>query len=298
MTLSTVVFQNLKTPLAVVVVGQDDDCHFNMANNAFSRLVGCSRDVLDGLPPDRLFAEWDRSTLMSPVRHETSLLRHLAGDDPVRLLLSYEALAGTDEEAFLLTAEDISAKTWIDRLSESRKVLISGIMNDKFIVERYYKYYPAPVFDNLSFPLEGLLNEYFQDDERERIFAVLKETVQHRATNHIVVHTKELADSAQLKLHITYHPFYQGDGSLKNIAFIVSDMESVTESATKTVDPSVNLKVLMARNYMSAQQLSSETGISMQTISKLRNGKINRPQRQTALLIAKALKVSPQDIWP
>ena len=52
--LTTAVFQNLKTPLAVVVVDKHDDCHFNLANNAFSRLVGFPRDVLEGLPPNRL----------------------------------------------------------------------------------------------------------------------------------------------------------------------------------------------------------------------------------------------------
>ncbi|WP_225446533.1 helix-turn-helix domain-containing protein [Paenibacillus rhizovicinus] len=296
--LSTVVFQNLKTPLAVVVVDHDDDCHFNVANKAFSRLVGCSGDVLEGLPPERLFSEWDRSRMLSLAQHETCLLQHLAGDDPLRLLLTCEALTETEQNAFLLTAEDISAKSWIDGMRESQKVLLGGILNDKFIVERFFKYYPTPVFDNHRFPESELLNEYLDDDERERLLTVLKQTAQQRQKHHIVVRTKEFTDSAQLDLHIAYHPFYHMDGGLKNIAFIVSDIRSIAPDASDTVDSSVTLKVLMARNYMSAQQLSAVTGISMQTISKLRNGKINKPQRQTALLIAQALKVSPQVIWP
>ena len=78
----------------------------------------------------------------------------------------------------------------------------------------------------------------------------------------------------QLELQITYRPFFHGDGSLKNIAFIVTDIQSIAENRSTAVDPSVTLKVLMARKYMSAQELSSATGISLQTISKLRNGKI------------------------
>ncbi|MBM7568976.1 helix-turn-helix domain-containing protein [Paenibacillus sacheonensis] len=297
MTLSTVVFQNLKTPLAVVVVGQDDDCRFNLANKAFSRLVGFSGDMLEGLPPDRLFSEWDRSTLLSLHQHETSLLKHLAGDDPLRLRLTCEALGDAGDAAFLLTVEDISAKCWIDRMSETREVLISGILNDRFIIERYFKYYPAPVFDPL-FPVEAFINDYVQEDERERIFSRLRQTVQNRSTDQIVVRTKDLTGTGQLEVHVTYRPFYHGDGSLKNIAFVVSHIQPAVGPGSAPVDSSVTLKVLMARRYMSAQQLSSETGISMQTISKLRNGKINRPQRQTALLIANALQVSPQDIWP
>ncbi|MBO7748095.1 helix-turn-helix transcriptional regulator [Paenibacillus sp. MWE-103] len=297
MTLTTAVFQNLKTPLAVVV-GQDDDCHFNLANKAFSRLVGCSGDVLEGLPPDRVFSEWSSSALRSDDRHETSLLRSWSDDDPLRLVLTCEAIAGADEPAFLLTVEDISAKSWIDRMAASGQVLLSGILNERLVVERYYKHYPAPVVDRLFSVEEESLSQFFHDSERERILASLKHAALHRRTEHLIVHTKRLAESVQLELQITYRPFFHGDGTLKCIAFIATDIRSLAETEAAALDPSVTLKVLMARKYMSAQQLSSATGISLQTISKLRNGKIGRPQRQTTLLIAKALEVAPQDIWP
>ncbi|MFC4811137.1 helix-turn-helix domain-containing protein [Paenibacillus sp. GCM10023250] len=297
--LTNVVFQNLKTPLAVVV-GQDDDCHFNLANKAFSRLVGCSGDVLEGLPPDRVFSEWSSSALRSDDRHETSLLRSKADDDPLRLMLTCEAIAGADEPAFLLTVEDISANSWIDRMSASGQVLLSGILNERFAVERYYKHNPAPIVDRLFSAGEDSLSYFFHDNERERILASLKKAALHRRTEHLIVHTKKLAESVQLELQITYRPFFHGDGTLKCIAFVATDIRSLVESEAEAaaLDPSVTLKVLMARKYMSAQQLSSATGISLQTISKLRNGKIGRPQRQTTLLIAKALDVTPQDIWP
>jgi lambda repressor-like predicted transcriptional regulator len=54
----------------------------------------------------------------------------------------------------------------------------------------------------------------------------------------------------------------------------------------------------MAKRDLSASQLSLATGISLQTISKLRNGKISRPQRLTAELIASELRVDVQEIWP
>nr|WP_281378797.1 helix-turn-helix transcriptional regulator [Paenibacillus phyllosphaerae] len=54
---------------------------------------------------------------------------------------------------------------------------------------------------------------------------------------------------------------------------------------------------MMARRKISAQELSESTGISVQTISKLRNGKILKPQRLTAELLATVLGVKPQDIW-
>ncbi|QHT59197.1 helix-turn-helix domain-containing protein [Paenibacillus lycopersici] len=298
MTLSAVVFQHLKTPLAVVVIDHDDDCRFDVANKAFARLVGCSEDVLEGLPPERLFTEWDRSALQSSNRHETTLLRHSDGDHPPRLLLTCEALADTKGDAFLLTAEDISANSWIDRLCETQKVLIAGILNERYAIERMFKYYPTPVFDNYRFPVGEPLDAYLDDDERERLISVLELTSRQARTHQIAVRTKALNDGVQLDLNMMYRPFCHTDGSLKHIAFIVSDIRSAADSESNAADSSVTLKVLMARSYMSAQQLSAATGISMQTISKLRNGKINKPQRQTALLIAQALKVAPQDIWP
>ncbi|WP_219835178.1 helix-turn-helix transcriptional regulator [Paenibacillus sp. R14(2021)] len=294
MILTTAVFQSLKTPLAVVI-GQGDQFHFNLANKAFSALVDCPEEVLEGLHPGRLFAEWNSSTLQSSTHHETSLLQCRSDEESPRLLLSWQVLENTVEPAYLLTAEDISAKSWIDLMSETHKVLQSGILNDKFVVERYFQYYPSPLFDRL-FVEEESLSSFFEEYERERILAMMEQSIRHRRTNTIIVQTKRLADSAKLELHITYRPFFNGDGSLKQMGFIVTNIQSITESAV--VDSSVTLKVLMARNYISAQELASTTGISLQTISKLRNGKIGRPQRQTALQIAKALKVLPQDIWP
>ena len=93
----------------------------------------------------------------------------MPSDDPLRLLLTCEALADTDDSAFLLTVEDISAKSWIDGMGSSGQVLLSGILNDRFIIEQYFKYYPSPVVDRLFRVEEASLNEFFQEKERERI---------------------------------------------------------------------------------------------------------------------------------
>nr|WP_272898796.1 helix-turn-helix transcriptional regulator [Paenibacillus sp. MMS18-CY102] len=60
----------------------------------------------------------------------------------------------------------------------------------------------------------------------------------------------------------------------------------------------MKLKIWMAKRDISTSQLSLSTGISIQTISKLRNGKITKPQRLTAELIASELRVEITDIWP
>ncbi|SFT20193.1 DNA-binding transcriptional regulator, XRE family [Paenibacillus sp. BC26] len=293
MTLLTAIFHTIRTPLAVVV-GRGDDIRFNRANKAFSNLVGCSEAELAGLPPSRLFSAWNNNNLLTSISSETVLLDRLKPDEPQRLLLTWEAVKDTEEPAYLLTAEDITAKTWIDTMSSSKKVMFSGILNDRYVIERYYQHDSAPLYGRLFRIEQESLHEFFNNHDRERLFYALEQAALHNRMDRIVVQTKLAANTAQLELHITFRPFYSGDGVLKHFGFIVTDVQTISEA----IDPSVTLKVLMARSYMSAQQLSIETGISLQTISKLRNGKIGKPQRQTAMLIASKLNVTPQDIWP
>ncbi|RAP74488.1 helix-turn-helix domain-containing protein [Paenibacillus montanisoli] len=293
MTLLTAIFHTIKTPLAVVV-GRGDGMRFNSANKAFSNLVGCSEAELAGMPPSRLFASWNNDGLHTSIHSETVLLERPKPEDSQRLLLTWEPVKDAEEPAYLLTAEDITAKTWIDTMAKSKKVLFSGILNDKYVIERYYQHDSAPLFDRLYRIEQESLHMFFHNPDRERLVHALEQAALHRRTDRIVVQTKMAANTAQLELHITFRPFYNGDGEIKHFGFVVTDIQTISEA----VDPSVTLKVLMARSYMSAQQLSLETGISLQTISKLRNGKIGKPQRQTALLIASKLNVTPQDIWP
>ncbi|GLX69137.1 helix-turn-helix domain-containing protein [Paenibacillus glycanilyticus] len=63
-------------------------------------------------------------------------------------------------------------------------------------------------------------------------------------------------------------------------------------------EPAKRLKMWMAKRDLSANQLSAATHISLQTISKLRNGHIAKPNRLTAELIAGELQVAVSDIWP
>lgn len=62
-------------------------------------------------------------------------------------------------------------------------------------------------------------------------------------------------------------------------------------------DPSYKLRMLMLSKNISATSLSRSTLISLTTISKIRNGKIKKPQRLTAELIAGELGVKPEAIW-
>jgi DNA-binding Xre family transcriptional regulator len=110
----------------------------------------------------------------------------------------------------------------------------------------------------------------------------------------LYLHTLRFDEISELAFRTTIFPIYDGFGEIEQFAFSIWEMQESSgseQSGTK-------LKIWMAKRDLSASQLSLATGISLQTISKLRNGKISRPQRLTAELIASELRVDVQEIWP
>ncbi|QQE81612.1 helix-turn-helix transcriptional regulator [Alicyclobacillus sp. SO9] len=63
-------------------------------------------------------------------------------------------------------------------------------------------------------------------------------------------------------------------------------------------DPAARLRVLMAERDFTVKELSYSSGVSRATISALRNGHVKRPNRETAELLADALGVRLNSIWP
>ncbi|MFC5651356.1 helix-turn-helix domain-containing protein [Paenibacillus solisilvae] len=292
MSIFDTIFSTLQAPMAVIA-GTEDELRFIRTNDAFDKLVGYTEDELIGTPPTRLFSAWNNHIGRINDRSGSFLLQ-LKINRTMRIRLTWEPIANTEVPTFLLIAEDITAKTWIEMMGKSRKVLLSGIVNKDFIIERYIQNYPAPMFDYQLKVEDQSVFEFLSENDRERLTRIMEQAVIRKQTDSLVVCTKKLANMAQLEIDVTFCPFYCGNGSLKHYGFVVTDIKPVMEP----IDSAVLLKILMARKHMSAQQLAEATGISLQTISKLRNGKIGKPQRLTAELIATELNVSPQDIWP
>lgn len=292
MSIFNTIFHSLQAPMAVIA-GTEDELRFIHTNDAFNKLIGYTEEELINSQPKTLFSAWNNPIGRTNDRSGCFLLQ-LKINRTMRIHLTWEPIANTNEPTFLLIAEDITAKTWIEMMGKSRKVLLSGIVSKDFIIERYIQYYPAPMFDYQVQVENQSVFEFLNEEDRDRLMRIMKEAVDRKQTGSLVVCSKRIANMAQLELHVTFCPFYCGNGSLKHYGFVVTDIQPVLEQ----IDPSVSLKILMARKHMSAQQLAELTGISLQTISKLRNGKIGRPQRLTAELIAAELNVSPQDIWP
>ncbi|MCK9857260.1 helix-turn-helix domain-containing protein [Paenibacillus sp. ATY16] len=112
------------------------------------------------------------------------------------------------------------------------------------------------------------------------------------------------AKQDEIAVHLEFRALTISDQDEARYALIIfgSKSEHAREeplTAIKQVyDSSKRLKMWMAKRDISANQMAAATNISLQTISKLRNGHIQKPNRLTAELIAGELQVAVSDIWP
>lgn len=195
--------------------------------------------------------------------------------------------------AFLIF-EDLTAYKWIDRQPEKGKVLISGIV-DKHLHIRFLRDNLGPHMFELDSTMEDEnLLQFIAEYERPRMMELLQETSRQHKEQNVTIITSKLS-GVELELELTYCPVLDGHGHCRELAFVVRDFRPADE---QVVDSATKLKIWMAKRDISAGQLASATGISLQTISKLRNGKIEKPQRLTAELIASELGVEVHHIWP
>lgn len=112
------------------------------------------------------------------------------------------------------------------------------------------------------------------------------------------------ARQQEIPVHVEFRTLTVNDQDDAIYALIIFEDKSEyasEESLTaihQVYDSAKRLKMWMAKRDISANQMAAATNISLQTISKLRNGHIKKPSRLTAELIAAELQVAVSDIWP
>ncbi|GGG56504.1 helix-turn-helix domain-containing protein [Paenibacillus radicis (ex Gao et al. 2016)] len=286
------IFLILDRPMAIIRNLQDNASLVD-ANDAFSKLMGCSIEELSGRSASSVVEHYSAKAAARSYQRETFLCTD-SRRMPIRVdhtPLPY--ISGETGALSLLLIEDLSAQRWIEEQFEHYKVLISGIVDSTNHIRILRDFY-APL---LLKPEQSLEDEtylqFISEQEFERIQEALDSAGKLKKVNDIKVRTSKLG-GVELELSITFTPIYDGFGSVREYAFVIWDLKPVSEG----VDSSMRLKIWMAKRDMSAIQLSAATHISLQTISKLRNGKIEKPQRLTAELIASELKVDVSEIWP
>ncbi|MCR2803156.1 helix-turn-helix domain-containing protein [Paenibacillus soyae] len=288
------IFQMLDQPM-VVLQEKNGEISVEDANFAFLDLIGYTLPRLKAKEgkelAERFHIDLSKRILKSEIRLKTKAR--------VQLRLRIEQLPlpespGDDCRRALIIAEDLTAYSWIEQQLERGKVLMSGVV-DKHLHIRFLRDSLAPLMFEPDQTLEDeTLLQFIAENDRERLLQLMNEACEHYEERSLTIHTSKLS-GVELELELTFSPIRNGVGKCNVMAFVIWDFRPVGEDE---IDPSMKLKIWMAKRDMTAGQLSEATGISLQTISKLRNGKINKPQRLTAELIASELGIETSAIWP
>jgi Predicted transcriptional regulator len=285
------IFMILNQPM-IVLRERDGSYSVEDANEAFQRLVGYPLDYMLRTPSSEL------------ILYKPDLSRRILKSELVilarngnRLSVRIEQIPLPDRrdgcQRALIIAEDLTAYHWIDRQFEHGKVLLSGVVNQHLHV-RFIRDSLAPLLFQPDRTLddESLL-QFIADREHQMLKELLDCAALSMSEQRTVLHTTKQS-GVELELEITFKPVADGFGQVKEVAFVIWDFRPVDDG----IDSATRLKIWMAKRDISSGQLAGATGISIQTISKLRNGKIEKPQRLTAELIASELCVDVHEIWP
>jgi DNA-binding Xre family transcriptional regulator len=292
-------FYLLSDPMLIV---ENDESRWFIrdVNQAFSTFSGFKQSDLTQLDP---------STIISPKEADlsfTEAVNQLADEhalspalecklvtkasSPAAVRVSCRKLQTGDPTMYVIICKDLREAKWIDEYIVHNKIMMSAIVNERYNImtlKHYYAPVPQPASSYLNLSILDLVAEQ-ERIKLKRIFEYAK----HNRT--------EEAIDFQLKLGDHYYhadaviqPFYNGNRSFKNFVVILTSLLMNTQEE----DPSYKLRMLMLSKNISVTSLAQSTLISLTTISKIRNGKIKKPQRLTAELIAGELGVKPESIW-
>lgn len=264
------------------------------ANEAFVKLSGFPLSHLLATDSQLIKQKYHIDLRKRILKREIKISTSRRNDIAVRI--EQIPLPDTSEDQWVrafLIFEDLTAYKWIDRQLEKGKVLISGVVN-KHLHIRFLRDNMAPLlFEPDSTMEDETLLQFIAENERPRMLEIFQDTTKLRKEQNVTLYTSKLS-GVELELELTYCPILNGYGECSELAFVVWDLRPAND---QVVDSAMKLKIWMAKRDISAGQLAVSTGISQQTISKLRNGKIEKPQRLTAELIASELGVEVHHIW-
>ncbi|WP_282939741.1 helix-turn-helix domain-containing protein [Paenibacillus sp. RC67] len=285
----------LKKPMGIIKI-EGETLSFMEVNEPFCALSGYTREELLHVDPSEMLAKGDPKPTFHFFEDDSFLRTEITAlsKDQTEVFLEVELyrIHEGPNEFIIAFADHISSKKWIDHYVANKPILCSGIVNPSYILTRYEMYFD-PIVDHKSRFEHKSIFELIAKVDHPVMKQLLEEIKLTKQTKEVILRTTKLKGLLELKMKIMVHPFFDGAGTFLEYAFVISQLEQyeMIENAA------VRLKVLMAQRSMSAQSLSEATGITIQTISKLRNGKVMKPQLLTAQLIAGELGVVVSDIW-
>ncbi|MCM3630519.1 helix-turn-helix domain-containing protein [Paenibacillus glycanilyticus] len=288
------VFYLLADPMFIVEL-EHNRWYIRDINYAFTKLTGYKKAELTDADPDGLLRRgYSFGGLMTQLgdEHEQTVEQELISKTtasiPVRF--SSRRLPSTQQSCFIIICKDMSEEKYIEEFAMDNQILMSFRVSDQFRITnatRYYSPFKQPGINLVN----QVVFDHVAEDSRKSLRRIMDYARTHGTTEH-----------AEIRLHIgdqfrmtsaVIKPFYSGNKEFKSFVILLTGM---LQSAREE-DAAYKLRMLMLNKNITATSLAQSTLISLTTISKIRNGKIKKPQRLTAELIAGELGVKPESIW-
>jgi DNA-binding Xre family transcriptional regulator len=277
----------------ILLCQNDRGVRIDDANQAFLRLTGYTLAELQSKKSSYLLKKYKidnaRQVLKSEVNIFTKLKRQIAVSIDQQPLP--KSTHDENTRAFIIF-EDLTPYKWIEQQAERNKVLISGIVDSHQHVRFVRDGLASLLFEADRNLKDETLLQFIADTDHGSLKEVLQEAYLYKKEKSITLKTSKQS-GIELEMSVTFAPIIDGYGDVNEFSFVIWDLRPIDNQ----IDASVKLRIWMAKRDVTAGYLSASTGISIQTISKLRNGKILKPQRLTAELIASELQIEVHEIW-
>ncbi|PWV97288.1 PAS domain S-box-containing protein [Paenibacillus cellulosilyticus] len=270
-------------------------------NDAFCEWSGYRKDSLLGTTPSQLI---ELEQVSNPFERLEGLSQSVSSASPfyckfrsrngimfeVRLEVLRIGQSDTQLKRYAVVFHDVTEQRWIDSIIREEKAVGAAILTRDHAIQ-WVSSYVTPVRHEQSAFLNQQFHQYVSINDRRHV----KRSLDYASANRTpqpcsfsLVHD----DEAYLARAI-FMSFQRWNGSVRSHAVVMLQMEPLHTD----VDSSAKLRLLMTAKNISVTELARSTHISLTTISKIRNGKIKKPKRMTAELIASQLGVVPEAIW-
>lgn len=306
---------------AVIIVRCNSDSRIiHACSSAFHIMTGFGADELIGrelasLPAHGASPLWpiiDRlCSSITPESREAYAESYFTWphSEPQFCELHAKCVSDPNNAVLMVTIRDRSEHKWIEDQVCERRIVASMLLTTADTIVGMRHYHTPIQYDRLE--LSRLkCDQFVVEQDRARVREQLLALRASRETGEFRFLLQLFQD--RFHTHSIVKPFYNGDGSYRCCAIVVLEMEPAdgtdmaqadmptansSVSAGDPADASFKLRLLMLEKRMSVTQLAENTKISLTTISNIRNGKIKKPHRLTAKLIADELGVSMNDLW-
>jgi DNA-binding Xre family transcriptional regulator len=208
----------------------------------------------------------------------------------VRLEVMRIGQSDSPRKRYAVVFHDVTEQRWIESVIREQKAVGAAILTREHTIQ-WMTSYMTPVLHEQSAYLNQPFQQYVSVNDRRHV----KRSLDYASANRTpqpcsfsILHE----DDAYLARAV-FMAFQHWNGSVRSHAVVMLQMEPLHTD----VDSSAKLRLLMTVKNISVTELARSTHISLTTISKIRNGKIKKPKRMTAELIASQLGVVPEAIW-